>query len=344
MNLAEYLRDRAISLVILVLCVGTVALVGSVVGLRPASVVFLCLIIVSSALAALIIDWLRRRRFYNQLKQLMVELDRVTLAPDILTHPSFFEGAQLFDALALMAKDMNDRIASYRHSEEEYRTYIETWVHEIKTPLAACQLILENNPSPANVALRKELARTDRYVEQALYFARSTSVETDYRITQIAVKDIITASLHEHQQALIDAGLTPDLSRVDTQLNVFTDQKWVVFILGQIIENALTYRQVPQPHLLFKTNHLDLGTSDERVLLSITDNGIGIAPQDLSRVFEKGFTGANGRTNTRSTGMGLYLCRTLCNKLGLGIEATSVVGQSTTITLIFPQNKLYYLQ
>jgi len=175
-----------------------------------------------------------------------------------------------------------------------------------------------------------ELENINRCAEQALYYARSEHTEKDYSIREMSLADVVHGAIADNKYLLrqCDMAITVD----DLEIVVYADDKWVRFILNQIISNAVKYRSPEQPVL-----HIFTERSGDQVLLSVADNGLGIPESDLPRIFEKGFTGQNGRTIHSSTGIGLYLCKRLCDKLGIGLAASSS-GSGTTITLSFHIN------
>lgn len=210
------------------------------------------------------------------------------------------------DVLRQTTKSMNDDIADYRRMNAEYQDYIETWIHEIKIPISCINLICENNKGEMASSVKEELSRIDGYVKQALYYARSTNLEKDYMIRKIRLDELIKGTLKKYSKQLISAKATPHFDNL-SQI-VYGDSKWLEFILGQLIANSIKYKK--------ETLTLTFSACEEQdhVLLYVSDDGIGIPESELPRIFEKGFTGTNGRSYAKSTGVGLYLCRQLCKK------------------------------
>ena len=178
--------------------------------------------------------------------------------------------------------------------------------------------------------VKEELSRIDGYVEQALYYARSTNLEKDYMIREIKLDNLVKETVKKYSKQLIAAKATPCFDNLAQ--TEYGDPKWLEFILGQLITNSIKYKK-DSPKLTFSACE-----EKNHVLLSISDNGVGILENELSRIFEKGFTGSNGRNHAKSTGIGLYLCRQLCNKMHLSISASSENGQGTTMTITFPKD------
>lgn len=191
------------------------------------------------------------------------------------------------------------------------------------------KLLCENNRSDFTRDLLAELENINRFTEQALYYARSEHTEKDYSVRETRLSDVVHGAIADNKYLLRKCNVTITVDTMDT--SVYTDEKWVRFILDQMISNAVKYRTA-QPTL-----HFSATAKDDQVILSVEDNGIGIPQSDLSRIFEKGFTGQNGRTIQSSTGIGLYLCRRLCDKLGIGLSVSSE-GKGTTFSLSFHTN------
>lgn len=201
------------------------------------------------------------------------------------------------------------------------------WIHEIKIPIASCKMIIENNPTPLSRSLNEELDKIDAFTEQALYYAKSNVVQKDYRIKKVNLNTLVKEAVKKNKSLILSKGIQLSMGALD--LTVYTDEKWVIFIISQLISNSCKYG---------KKLHFEAVMDKEQVVLKVIDEGVGIPPQDIDRIFEKGFVGENGRhLNQKSTGIGLYLCAKLCSSLHIGISCTSVVDKGTTIDLVFPK-------
>jgi signal transduction histidine kinase len=196
-------------------------------------------------------------------------------------------------------------------------------------------------------AVSAELDRIDTYVDQALYYARSSSVDRDYVIRETSLETLVNDAVKAHARTLIERGVR--ISKGDLDETVLCDAKWMRFCLSQVIENAAKYPAAEGegrvPEISFAARRERQGSADECVVLSIRDNGRGIPEQDLPRLFDKGFVGTNGRAHdaAKSTGIGLYLVKRLCDKMGLGIGVTSSPGRWTEVDFTFPMNRLHFL-
>ena len=233
---------------------------------------------------------------------------------------------------------MLENVNSYKQLQEDYKEYIELWIHEIKIPIATSKLIIENNKNEITKSIDEELDEIENYTEQALFYARSNTVNKDYVVTKSNLKEIVNGAILKSKRALLSNKICIELN--DLEKEVFTDSKWATFIINQIIQNSIKYSKKEGKKVEIYTK-----ANNENIILYIKDNGIGIKKGEITRVFEKGFTGENGRIiNKKSTGIGLYLCQKLCNKLGLGIELNSEKNIGTEVKIIFPKSSYVELK
>ena len=219
---------------------------------------------------------------------------------------------------------MLENVNKYKYIQEDYKDYIELWIHEIKIPIAASKMVIENNRNTVTKSIDEELDKVENYIEQALFYARSNTVEKDYYIKNNNLKEIVNEAIRKNKNILIQEKISINI--YDLDIEVKTDSKWIVFILNQLIQNSVKYKKqegIAEIEIYAKQGK-------ENVILFVKDNGIGIKKGEIERVFEKGFTGTNGRiSNKKSTGIGLYLCKKLCDKLGIAIELDSVEFEGT---------------
>ena len=282
---------------------------------------------------ALLYEYFKKKNFYNKLQKILEELDEKYLITEIIESPNFIDGKILKNILEQIDKSMLENVNTYKYLTEDYKEYIELWIHEIKLPIAASKMVIENNKNTVTKSIDEELDKIENYTEQALFYARSNTVEKDYYIRKSYLKDIVNESIKKNKSVLIQEKITMNIH--DLNIEVHTDSKWIVFILNQIIQNSVKYKKQEG------TTEIELYAKQgkDNVILHIKDNGIGIKRGEISRIFEKGFTGTNGRLqNKKSTGIGLYLCKKLCDKLGIAIEVESDENKGTEIKLVFPQD------
>lgn len=219
------------------------------------------------------------------------------------------------------------------NNQQDQKDYIDSWVHEIKVPLAAVNLILQSIeddiPEKKYYLVENELSKIDEYVEQVLYYARLDSFSRDYLIQEYSLKEIVQSVIRTQGNYFIQKNLRFSIEGNDQM--VLTDAKWVAFIFKQLVSNAIKYTSAGGEITV------TLSRTKEGACLSLKDNGIGIPKEDQHRIFDKGFTGENGRTSEQhSTGLGLYLAKSLADKLGHQLTMESVEGEGTTMKLLFP--------
>ncbi len=350
MDAIRYLRGIAPQLLLGILVDVLLAAMLMATGATRDVIVLACAIVVGGALIAGTCAYLCKRGFYRDLARAVSDDGHPLLATAAIRRPTFAEGAVTYDALTSISKAANDDVAAYRRQVEEYRAYIEAWVHEAKSPLAAAHLMLENleaapGDAPASdklQALGDELRRVDALIDQALFYARSETLDRDYLIRAHALDKLVSTAIKASAPELIAAHITP--VRRDLDYQVFTDEKWIAFILGQIIQNSVKYARAEGARVIEFTGRLvNEGCADESVELTVRDNGRGVSEADLPRVFDRGFTGDNGRTTKRSTGLGLYLVKRLCDKMGIEVAASSRQGAGFAVTLRFSTNMFQFV-
>ena len=285
----------------------------------------------------IVLEYRKKSNFYNELKNNLEKLDTKYLISEIINTPDFLEGKILKKSMQEAGKSMLENVNTYKRLQEDYKEYIELWIHEIKIPIATSKLIIENNKNEITKSIDEELDEIENYTEQALFYARSNTVNKDYIITKSNLQEIVNGAILKNKGALLSSKTSIELH--DLEREVYTDSKWAVFIINQIIQNAIKYSKIKDRKI-----EIYAISKRENVVLYIKDNGIGIKKGEITRVFEKGFTGENGRTiNKKSTGIGLYLCKKLCNKLGLGIELNSEKDIGTEVRIIFPKSSFMNL-
>ena len=285
----------------------------------------------------IVLEYRKKSNFYNELKNNLEKLDTKYLISEIINTPDFLEGKILKKSMQEAGKSMLENVNTYKRLQEDYKEYIELWIHEIKIPIATSKLIIENNKNEITKSIDEELDEIENYTEQALFYARSNTVNKDYVVTKSNLQEIVNGAILKNKSALLSSKTSIELH--DLEREVYTDSKWAVFIINQIIQNAIKYSKIKDRKI-----EIYAISKRENVVLYIKDNGIGIKKGEITRVFEKGFTGENGRTiNKKSTGIGLYLCKKLCDKLGLGIELNSEKGIGTEVRIIFPKSSFMNL-
>lgn len=273
-------------------------------------------------------DFFQQRARLLELKSILDGLDRKYLFTECVPQPKGLFERRLFDLTRLAGRDMTGAVSDAQASQREYREYVERWVHEIKAPLTAARLICRELDGDTRRKLTAELSQIEAHVERALFYARAENPEQDCLFRQIELEKIAAQAIENHRSLLIQNGIRVEMENMNCA--VYTDEKWAVFILGQLLQNAARYRG-PEPVITLSAKPLGRQTQ-----LIVHDNGIGIPAHELPRVFDRGFTGSNGRSRGGSTGIGLYLCRKLAVFLELELRMDSQEGAGTTVTLTFP--------
>lgn len=338
MDFKLFFKEKAIAILLLLFGIITIEIFLMAYNVGMFIKIYIPLIIMGLYMISIIIEYFKRKKFYDNLLKILEELDEKYLITEIIKTPNFLEGQILKNSLEQIDKSMLENVNKYKYMTEDYKEYIELWIHEIKIPIATSKMVIENNKNAITKSIDEELDKVENYIEQALFYARSNTVEKDYYIRKVVLKEIVNESIKKNKSSLIQEKISIDIH--DLEIEVNTDNKWIVFILNQIIQNSIKYRKKENSVMEIYANQ-----GKENVILYIKDNGIGIKQGEITRVFEKGFTGTNGKlSNKKSTGIGLYLCKKLCNKLGIGIELNSVQNEGTEVKLVFPKDSYIELK
>ena len=332
MKFSYFIKDKILLIVMTLLAIISIEILLLVYQIDFIPRLYTAVILIIVLGIAFIIEYRKKKTFYQELKNNLRELNEKYLISEIIKTPDFYEGKILKEILQETGKSMLENVNYYKNIQEDYKEYIELWIHEIKIPIATSKMIIENNKTKWTKSIEEELDKVENYTEQALYYARSNAVEKDYIITKTNLKEIVNNAILKNKSTLLYSKVILELN--DLEKEVYTDSKWATFILNQIIQNSIKYARDDN-----KKIELFAREKNDKVILYIKDNGIGIKKGEITRVFEKGFTGDNGRLmGKKSTGIGLYLCKKLCDRLGLGIELNSEKDKGTEVRLIFPKN------
>lgn len=260
------------------------------------------------------------RRFYKRQRLLESVLCNLPLMTDCLPDPQDLTQENLQKIIVRLSKINRESLSKLNLSRQQSLEYFTVWAHQIKTPISAMQILLQSDDTPQNRELSAELFLIEQYASMALGFLRLDSVTTDYVIKEYCIDSIVKKALHRYAPLIIRRRLKLVYDPVDAA--VLTDEKWLTFIIEQLLSNAVKY-----------TASGTVTVAYENGLLSVSDTGIGISPEDMPRIFEMGYTGLSGRTSSKSTGIGLYLCKRIADNLGHKLTVTSEVGKGTKVTL-----------
>lgn len=281
----------------------------------------------------LLINFYKKKNFYDDLINCIKELDKKYLVLELIDEPDFYEGKIFVRALYEINKSMQEHIKQYENKTNNFKEYVELWIHEIKIPLSALLLITYESKNISKEVI-EQVKEIEDLVEQVLYYVRSENAEQDYLITECKLSKIIRNVALRNKEILFKEKI--DLIVEDSNYTVLTDAKWLEFILNQIINNSIKYKKNNNSYIKILTQ-----VDENKTTLIIEDNGIGISISDLPKIFNKSFTGKNGRIIKKSTGIGLFIVKNLCDKLGHRIEVNSKENEYTRVNIIFLKNKFY---
>ncbi len=281
---------------------------------------FLCFFLF---LLVVIIDFTRR---YLHHKKLEKQTSEIAVTMDKLSLPRGQMETDYQKMLRSLYITLQQQINELENGQVEQTEYFTMWVHQIKTPIAALRLLLAEEEDERSQEMWEELFSIEQYVEMALQFSRLSAKSTDFVIGEVSLDKVVREAIHKYARLFVRKKIKMELSSIDTQ--VLTDEKWLEFVIEQILSNAIKYTAGGTISVYLKEE-----PEQETKELVIEDTGIGIAPEDLPRIFEKGYTGYNGHADKRSTGIGLYLCRKIMRKLSHEITIESEIGVGTKVHL-----------
>ena len=295
--------------------------------------VLLSLLYFSLFLIIFFYDYFRRVFFYREILEKLDLLEEKYLICELVMKPNFLDGELIYQMMYEINKSMNEYVKNYQEKMNDFKEYVELWIHEVKIPLSALSLYTHNKK--ADKVLIGEINKIDNYLEQILYYIRSENTQNDYIIKEVSLAHVIRDVMLKNKTVLLEKEI-----EIDTEvgrLSVLTDYKWLEFMLNQIISNSIKYMKDG----LDRKIEIKAYQREQQIILEILDNGIGIPKSDLKRVFKKTFTGQNGRKVPGSTGMGLYIVAELCKKLGHKLEIESKEGEYTKVIIAFDENLFY---
>lgn len=335
MKFSKYIKDKILSMIIFISSYLIIFLL--LVSFKSNQLLIFSITFIFIIMGSLLflIPYFQKKKFYNELIQHVNLLDKKYLVLEMIPKPTFYEGEVLYQVLYDINKSMAEEVKMSEDNIEDFREYIEMWIHEVKIPISSLTLLCHNNKDRLDKSYLEQVKKLDQYIDQVLYYVRSNYTEEDFVIKKVALEKIVSSVLLRNKDDLLSNKI--DLLVDLDQVFVYTDSKWLEFILNQVINNSIKYQRksIKSYIRIFVTESKDFTT------LHLLDNGIGIPKSDLGSVFKKSFTGENGRGRVKSTGMGLYITDKLCKKLGHKIEIESVYKKSTEVRIIFGKNKYY---
>ena len=334
MKLIPFIKDKFLSIIIYLLSLIIIILMLFAFKVPFSLVIAILVVLLFLGSSLLIINFYSKKKFYDDLRLNIERLDKKYLVLETLVRPSFYEGEIFYDSLYEINKAMNEFIKDYELQIMDFKEYIEMWIHEVKIPIASL-ILIDHNHKNLPKEFESQIKKLDNYIDQVLYYVRSEDFEKDCVITEVSLSDVIRNVNLKNKDDLLESKI--DLEVRDIDVDILTDSKWLEFIINQIINNCIKYRKDGISSYI-KIYGID---SEDKFVLNIYDNGIGIPKKDLVQVFKKSFTGENGRGRVKSTGMGLYIAKKLCIKLGHIIEIESVVNSYTNVSITFAKNNFY---
>lgn len=332
----NYIKSKKKSFLMVLVCSAIFAFTFWMYGITVAAVLYpvlVCMVIMAAAFATMACSEYGKWKNMQEILQRAVGddsefvkiLDTAEIRKQVNTTDEIEnELLEIIERLKNGGMRLNDSMNMKYSDMVDYYTM---WVHQIKTPIASMHLILQKEDSEDSRRLRAELFRVEQYVQMVLCFLRLDSDFTDYVIKEYRVDDIIRPAVRRLAPQFIMKKLALEYEQTDEV--ALTDEKWLSFVVEQILSNAVKYTS---------SGSISIKCDGDRLVIS--DTGIGIAAEDLPRIFDKGYTGFNGRADRKASGIGLYLCRRICDNLGHSIKVESAAGHGTTIIIGLERDKL----
>ena len=325
--LRAYLKQTKIFLIAFVFAVAASAAVVCLYQLPAEAVIYMAVLWLGAGAAAFLYGYVRYRQKVQNLKLVEkapeINLDRLDETADEV-ELLYREIIRKLDGMRMSAETDRQR------SLEEMTDYYTMWAHQIKTPIFALRLLLQEEPERNRESLA-QLFRIEQYVEMVLGYLRTEDMSADLKLARCSLDRIIRKQIHKYAGIFVAKKLS--LSYEGTDATVLTDEKWLGFVIGQILSNALKYTRTGGIEIWLEDERGNRTSNTAPAILVIADTGIGIQSEDLPRIFEKGYTGVNGREDNRATGIGLYLSRKILKKLGHEITVDSQVDKGTEVRL-----------
>lgn len=330
MMFLEYLEEKIFYIIISFVFTLFLSIYLLLIGIDSSVVILLVILIMVFIFISLLVSYLLIKKRYEKMINLVDSLDEKYLIKEVIDKPKNLENRAYYYALDKACKALNDKLSDVENSKEEYLDFLDSFIHEIKTPISALSLYADNNDKK----IKEEVLKISRLVDKMLFYAKSDVVEKDYFIKEVALEDLVHPVLLDYKNYLLNYHIKVEVNNLD-DLKVYTDIKWLNFIISQILSNSLKYQNKKNRLVRIK------GFEDKNnIKLEIYDNGVGIKESEISKIFEKGFTGSN-RSKKNASGIGLYLTKKLCDKLGIDIKIESVYLKYTKVIITFPKGNYF---
>lgn len=318
MKLSAYLRSHLIALCLVALFLAGWCVFAALAGVNGMVILLTALAVALCAAAVLACGYISAERRLKKLQRVTDELERPYLLGEVLQRPENAVELEYFNIMKTVSRSAIDAAESAARQRDEYRAYVEKWVHEIKTPLTACQLILAGGGDESK--LRAQLRRADNTAESILWYARLQDAGGNTQIAEVSVRAAADEAVKSEMELLIAAGVSVN---TEGDFTACTDGKALVFMIKQLLVNSAKYCRGGKVWICAGQG-----------VLTVEDNGSGILPHELPKIFNRGYVGSN---SSGGTGMGLYLVKQTCSALGISLTAQSQAGSFTRFTFVFPK-------
>lgn len=334
MKFLEYIKDKIINILFYLNTMLFIFLILRAFKIEFYINIIIFIILLSNGIVILTFSYVRKYRFYNLFLSNLEKLDKKYFVLETIVEPNTYEEKIMVNSMYEINKSMIENIKIQKKSINEFKEFVEMWIHEVKIPISSMLLKCHNHKEIKTQELLSIIRRLDNNIDQILYYVRSEDTEKDFMISEVCLKEIVRDVSLKNKDDLLENKIELDVNVYDLKVN--TDKKWIEFILNQIINNSIKYKKNNNSMLRIESIE-----EKDKIILEVYDNGVGIPSNDINRVFDKSFTGTNGRNKVKSTGMGLYITKNLCNKLGHRIYLESEENKYTKVVIEFGKNNMY---
>ena len=334
MKYRDYLKDNLVGIIIYLSTIILIVLILNAFKMPIfVSIICFCIFIICG-ISIITISYIKKNSFYKNYLSNLEKLSKKYLILETIPEPNTYEEKILVNSLYDINKSMIENINEYQRNINDFKEFVELWIHEVKIPISSMVLKCHNNKEKYDKAFLSLIRRLDNQIDEVLYYVRSENTEKDFSITEVSLKEVIRNVGLKNKDDLLESNIDFITDLKDLKIN--TDKKWLEFIINQIINNSIKYKKG-------KDSYIKISAFEQvdKVIIEIEDNGIGIPSKDIKRVFDKSFTGTNGREKVKSTGMGLYIVKKLCDKLGHNIKIESKEKEYTKVIIEFGKYEHY---
>ena len=334
MKFLKYVKDNILNILIYFSTLILICLMLGAFKIKIYINITIFIILLFNGIVIILLSYFRKYRFYNSFVNNLEKLDKKYLILETIPEPNTYEEKIMVNSLYEINKSMIENIKLHQSNINEFKEFVEMWIHEVKIPISSMILKCHNHNEIKTREFSNLIRSLDNNIDQILYYVRSEDTEKDFIISEVNLKEIVRNISLKNKDDLLENKITLKVNINALQVN--TDKKWLEFILNQIVNNSIKYKK--DNNSLIRIESIE---EKEKIVLTIYDNGIGIPESDITRVFNKSFTGINGRDKVKSTGMGLYIIKNLCNKLGHNIYIQSKENKYTKVIIEFGKNNIY---